>query len=281
MFARKVLSFVIVITCLFTPTVSTPTPTPPSYTPPRFLQVHPGDSLKSHVHWREVHLAWREQHGVDAILQTPQSSFAEIKKFAPHLFLGFDRSGNVIFLQRPGLIDFKSLQKSDISSAALLSHFIFTLEYCWRILDPFRPSTSPTPTGLMTSLIDLHSLSPLVALHPEKFDFLTKFVQTLSQHYPQRSYLTIIVNAPSWFNKIYKLIQPMLRVKTREKVRIIGNIVGDGKAVERNREELRELIGRDVDVEFLFTKGGVAKKGPIEEEFERFASKLKQEEEVK
>ena len=73
--------------------------------------------MKSHVHWREVHLAWREQHGVDAILQTPQSSFAEIKKFAPHLFLGFDRSGNVIFLQRPGLIDFKSLQKSDISSA--------------------------------------------------------------------------------------------------------------------------------------------------------------------
>ena len=45
--------------------------------------------------------------------------------------------------------------------------------------------------------------------------------------------------------------------------------------------KLRELIGRDVDVEFLFTKGGVAKKGPIEEEFERFASKLKQEEEVK
>lgn len=126
----------------------------------------------------------------------------------------------------------------------------------------------------MTSLIDLYSLSPLVALNPEKFDFLTKFVTTLSQHYPQRSHLTIIVNAPSWFNKIYKLISPMLRVKTREKVRIIGSVVGTGKAVERNREELREMVGGEVDVEFLFVKGGKAKKGELEEKFERFANNI-------
>ena len=74
----------------------------------------------------------------------------------------------------------------------------------------------------MTSLIDLRGLNLLVALNPSNFEFLSKFVNTLSMHYPSRSHLTIIVNAPSWFPKVYAAISPLLREKTREKVRVIG-----------------------------------------------------------
>jgi hypothetical protein len=83
------------------------------------------------------------------------------------------------------------------------------------------------------------------------FDFLSKFVNTLSMHYPSRSHLTIIVNAPSWFPKVYGAISPLLREKTREKVRVIGDVSGKGKHVEANRATLRDMLGEDCDLSFL------------------------------
>jgi len=119
-----------------------------------------------------------------------------------------------------------------VSNDEVLSHFIYVFEYCWNVLDyttsrntPDLPDPQlhrPCGTGLMTSLIDLRGLNLLVALNPSNFEFLSKFVNTLSMHYPSRSHLTIIVNAPSWFPKVYAAISPLLREKTREKVRVIG-----------------------------------------------------------
>ena len=120
---------------------------------------------------------------------------------------------------------------------------------------PPTPPHSPCGSGLMTSLIDLRGLNPLVALNPSNFDFLSKFVNTLSMHYPSRSHLTIIVNAPAWFPKVYGAISPLLREKTREKVRVIGDVSGKGKHVDANRAALRDMLGDDCDLSFLDSRG--------------------------
>ncbi|GMI30289.1 hypothetical protein TrCOL_g5531 [Triparma columacea] len=234
------------------------------YTPPRFMAVHPTSISKANKHWREAHLTWRSEYKVDDMLVTSERpNFKIIKEKAPHSFLGFDKEGHIIFLQRPGLIDFKGLRKSGVSTEDVLSHFIFVFEYCWNILDymtirknqPPTPPHSPCGSGLMTSLIDLRGLNPLVALNPSNFDFLSKFVNTLSMHYPSRSHLTIIVNAPAWFPKVYGAISPLLREKTREKVRVIGDVSGKGKHVDANRAALRDMLGDDCDLSFLDSRG--------------------------
>ena len=44
----------------------------------------------------------------------------------------------------------------------------------------------------------------------------------MSDHYPQRSYKTLIINAPKWFSHVYQIVKPMLREKTREKINIFS-----------------------------------------------------------
>ncbi len=100
----------------------------------------------------------------------------------------------------------------------------------------------------MTSIVDLRGRSVLTALKPENARFLKQFVGTLSAHYPGRGHLTIIVNAPSFFNRIWAFISPVLRPATRAKVRIIGDL-----SVEGNRKEAEEILGAGVDLGALLT----------------------------
>jgi len=45
-------------------------------------------------------------------------------------------------------------------------------------------------------------------------------VKTMSDNYPQRSFRTLIINAPSWFETLYKLVKPLLRESTKRKISI-------------------------------------------------------------
>jgi len=89
-----------------------PAPILSSYTPPRFLIVFPTSVPKSHDYWVNTHLTWRAKLNVDRTLSDPPlENFNLIKKLWPHEFLGFDMHGNVVLLQRLGMINFKDLKR--------------------------------------------------------------------------------------------------------------------------------------------------------------------------
>ena len=76
----------------------------------------------------------------------------------------------------------------------------------------------------MTSVIDLTGLEfSILRRHRKLVSFVKQFVSMMSTHYPQRSYKTLILNAPAWFGMLYKFIAPMLRESTKEKVQILSN----------------------------------------------------------
>ena len=60
----------------------------------------------------------------------------------------------------------------------------------------------------------------------------------MSTHYPQRSYKTLLLNAPSWFGMLYKLISPLLRETTKAKVHILSH----GK---KQIQVLKEVLGEE------------------------------------
>ena len=59
----------------------------------------------------------------------------------------------MIFVQCPGRANFKSIHETDLTIADILFHYVFTIEYCWNVLD-----SQPSPRGVMTSIIDLKGL---------------------------------------------------------------------------------------------------------------------------
>ena len=206
----------------------------PDGIPDRFLRMQNNhrDHAKKALHET---LQWREEHNIDEILLQSQRNFDICKEVFPHYFVGRDESQHVVFVQRPPLIDLDKAKKNGLTSDELLMHYVFVNEWLWQIAE------SDKPLGTMTSVIDLKGLNLGLARRRDILAFLKQFVTTMDSHYPQRAHKTILLNAPRWFNVIYKMISPLLRESTKSKIEIYGNGKKQDKA-------LRAIVGDQTEL---------------------------------
>lgn len=114
----------------------------------------------------------------------------------------------------------------------------------------------------MTSIIDLQGLNLSVIRQSDIMAFMKEFIKTMDSHYPQRANKTLIVNAPKWFNVLYKIVSPLLRESTKSKIEIHAR----GK---RQDKALKSLLGNDAEKvlpETFFSKKKGKKKSKKDEE---------------
>lgn len=178
--------------------------------PSRFLLMKKSDREGAKEAW-EAHLAWRDEFEVGSILSRPHAKYDVCKAMVPHYFAGRDPHGNIVFVQRPAMLDFDLARINNATMDDLLLHYIYIIEYCWNILDPELGK-------IMTNVLDMTGMSLRNLKNQEYIYFGKKFVSMMSSNYPGRSYKTLIVNAPKWFHMLYRLFKPVLRESTRQKI---------------------------------------------------------------
>jgi hypothetical protein len=201
--------------------------TDPDGIPLRYLKTQ-NNNRKNAKHALEATIKWREENDINTILARPHPKFDAAKSIFPHYFCGRDNTNHVILLQRPGLIDIPRGHVNGINGHDLLFHYIYVMEYLWQILEPQADAT-------MTSIIDLTGISLSVLGKPEILNVLRRFCSTMDAHFPQRAHRTLVINAPKWFGSMFKLISPLLRETTKERIMILSK----GKKQEK---ALRDLL---------------------------------------
>jgi len=210
--------------------------TDPEGIPVRYLkmQLYRRDQARKAL---ESTIQWRKDHNIDHILKEPHPKFDICKEIFPHYFVGRDRDKHVVFVQRPALLDLDKAKANGLTNEDLLMHYVYVNEYLWQILE------ADSPLGTMTSVIDLQGLHIGVLRRPDILGFLKKFVSIMDAHYPQRANKTLILNAPKWFNMLYKLISPLLRESTKAKIEIHCRGKKQDKAlIENLGESAKELL---------------------------------------
>jgi hypothetical protein len=212
----------------------------PDGIPTRFLAMKKENRPEAKEAW-EAHLQWREEFQVDTLLARPHKLFDVCKAMVPHYFAGRDPHNNVIFVQRPAMLDFELMKRNNATMEDLLLHYTYVIEYCWNILDP-----SP-PEKVMTNVLDMKGLSFRNMKNQEYIGFGKRFVQMMSSNYPGRSYKTLIINAPSWFHALYKIFKPILRESTRQKIVIL-------KSGEKQDAALKFYLGDSVPKDLISSK---------------------------
>jgi len=209
----------------------------PDHIPSRFLQMKKGDREAAKESFAAT-LAWREEFKVDTLLSRPHPRFDVCKALVPHYFSGRDPHGNIVFVQRPALLDFQLMRKNNATIDELMIHYIFVIEYCWNILEE-----GPTES-FMTSVLDMTGLSFRKIKNKDYVGFGQRFVRMMSSHYPGRSYKTLIINSPSWFHVLYKMFKPMLRQATRDKIQIL-------RAGAKQDMTLKSILGDSLPLDLL------------------------------
>lgn len=227
--------------------------------PNRFIRMQKGNMHKA-KHCFEETLKWRQEHDVDTILARPHPMFDVCKHIIPHFFAGRDPTNHVIFVQRIGFLDIDLGHRNNATTQDLLWHYCYVLEYCWNMIEP-------RPDQTMTSVLDLKHIS--LGKTRRLLGFAKQFVNMMSHHYPQRSYKTLLINAPRWFGTIYHIIAPLLRESTRKKIEILNG----GK---KQDEVLKACLGDAVPEELLSASDGTVSgshhDAEMEQEMRNFVS---------
>jgi CRAL/TRIO domain len=117
---------------------------------------------------------------------------------------------------------------------SLPDHYIYVNEYLWQIVE------SKNALATMTGIMDMQGLNLGMIRKADIMNFLKEFVKTMDSHYPQRAHKTLIVNAPKWFNLLYKIVSPILRESTKSRIEIHAR----GK---RQDKALYSFLGKDAE----------------------------------
>lgn len=210
----------------------------PDGIPTRWLDMKKGDREGAKEAF-QTHLAWREEVNVDTMLERPHPKFDICKQMAPHYFAGRDPHNNIIFVQRPAHVDFELMRMNNATIDDLLLHYVYVIQYCWNMVEP-------APDAVMTNVLDMRGSSFRQMSNSEYIEFGKRFVSMMSANYPGRSYKTLIINAPTWINVLYKIFKPMLRESTRQKIIIL-------KAGEEQDTALKFYLGDSLPDDLLST----------------------------
>mmetsp|Transcript_18516 Transcript_18516/g.22547 ORF Transcript_18516/g.22547 Transcript_18516/m.22547 type:complete len:189 (-) Transcript_18516:147-713(-) len=146
-------------------------------------------------------------------------------------------TGGPVLVERLGAVDFDGLSKNPEALDALFNSYILYIEESWRQLR----QTGGKVRG--TYIIDLHGLGFSVLRH---MDFVKRVTGLMVPNYPEVTEKVVIVRGPYFMSAIWRLIQPLLPTRTRNKVKMFG---------KNYLEQLGELVEGGVDALPTFLGG--------------------------
>jgi hypothetical protein len=183
--------------------------------PARLIEAEEGDEDAARLRWYES-VRWRRENRVDTLLTRPYPLFEKVRDICSHYFHKHDRLGHIIYIDRPGLMKFKELKALGVDDAGMQHHFLHNCEYQWNVLDA-------RPDAKVLSILDMDKIGFMDMMGGSTMGLIKKMSKLLQLQYPVRSYKIVIVNAPSWFNSLWKMVSPMLHARTRAKTVVCGS----------------------------------------------------------
>lgn len=128
---------------------------------------------------------------------------------------GRGKEGHTIFWERPGEFQASQLSARGIRTDDLVRHWLFCTEYQWEVM------CKGDQTAKSIAVIDAKGVS-LSDLAGSNMDYIKKTVGIANQHYPERSYVIFVVNAPFYASMGWKLLKPLVHENTQKKVKILS-----------------------------------------------------------
>ncbi|GMF31769.1 unnamed protein product [Phytophthora fragariaefolia] len=182
----------------------------------RFLAGCEGDVEEAKERYAAT-MKWRKEYDVDSILLRPSHVFTDMKECFTHFLHKKDRQGHLIsyeFLggQRKALHDFTA---RGVTEEEAIMHHVRMMEFMWSVVDPRE-----FPDGNMLKIYDIKGIS-MADMSSDVVNYTKKWGEVIATYNPERVYQVFIINPPTWFNLIWKLVSPLVNPKTRERIHVL------------------------------------------------------------
>ncbi|EIE24004.1 hypothetical protein COCSUDRAFT_62530 [Coccomyxa subellipsoidea C-169] len=178
---------------------------------------------------------WRKATGTFNILDQAQPHFETFKA-------GMMREG------------WQKFKVTGLNDRDVARHIAFCHDFLYKVLD-----TEPMPEGGRTIWInDLKGVG-IRDIGSKAMDFGLQMMGLLEKHYPERMGKALVVNAPSFFNVLWRIVHPLIPASTKKRLVVLRSKEDVHKAL------LEYMDDKDIPSEY----GGKSEKQLYETEPER------------
>jgi len=200
--------------------------------PERYRLAEPGNEKFARERWVDTK-RWRMSPPlyVDLILLKPYPRFNEVRSMSGHFLHKYAKDGTMVYYERPALLDLDKMRQRGITEEDLIMHYWHATEFQWKLLDSH-------PMGLLTSILDLKDLG-FGVVSGEANAFIKRVSKLLQEHSPVRTKRILIINAPGWFNMLWRAFSGLLHERTRKKIKVASS------------KEAKELLLEFIDPDAL------------------------------
>lgn len=182
--------------------------------PARYVNAEKGDQVKARARFLKT-MRWRKANGLADILARPHPLFRVIKKHTNQFFYGRGREGPVVYYETPKAADLPALSRLGVGVEDLVYHFVYISEFLYQRLDA-------APDAQCISVVDCSGIG-VADFGGAVVDFLKKVSAVTQQHYPERSFSIVCINAPFSFRMVWALVGALMDPVTRAKTHIYGS----------------------------------------------------------
>lgn len=168
-------------------------------------------------------LKWRQENSIDTFIEDFEKSpfYEALKKYWPSAYLGDDSIPEVLFFERMGHVDIKSML-SAIPPDTLVKYHIYANEKHERRRRELEEiHNKAVPLNLM---VDASGASMRLA-HIPALNVMKKLSFVDDEYYPGLVNKQYLINAPSVFSTLWKMLKPFLSKSTLDSISVIDQSV--------------------------------------------------------
>ncbi|KAK8765444.1 hypothetical protein V5799_031952 [Amblyomma americanum] len=183
----------------------------------RWLRARDFDVAKAERMYRQD-LKWRKENGIDDMLHSYEPSEI-VKETYPGGILYPCKDGRPMWMLPAG-VDFAAFIAA-LTPAVVIRHCIYLMEYT----ESIKRSASKELDHEIHShymVIDMEKFSLRNIYSWQAVKTLTNVLQVMEANFPECLEKCIIINSPSFFPMMWKLVRPFLTDRTSSKVEVCG-----------------------------------------------------------
>ncbi|GAA5799651.1 hypothetical protein HPULCUR_005067 [Helicostylum pulchrum] len=132
-------------------------------------------------------------------------------------FHKFDKEGHPILIDRTGYHNAKEMG-NNVSTLEITNYQIATQEFLSRVLMPEGCEKAGKSIHSETAIFDCTNMK----FHMGAFQHLRAIAEIVQHYYPETLHRLFVVNAPSAFVVMFKVIKPWLNPRTLDKIHVLG-----------------------------------------------------------
>lgn len=186
----------------------------------RFLRARKFDLGKTMEMWTNF-ITWRQEKKIDDILTMEFPEMEAAKEFYPHGWLGTDKLGRPIFIERVGKLQIDKALKL-VTPERLQLHYIQSNEKLLKEIFPACSKARGEPVNNTCYIMDLKGAAANM-MSSKVWDLLKVASKIGQDYYPEILGHMYIVNAPMFFYGIWNIAKHFVDDKTRAKIHILGS----------------------------------------------------------